>query len=81
MGWTRNQLTPEVIKAMSVKDRARYAPGVHASTYQEDENPPNKTGSLERKEQADFAFLVPFEWLPHRLARHPQEIDGHQGNP
>lgn len=55
MGWTRNQLTPEIIAAMSPEDKARYAPGVHASRYQEDQNPPNKTGSLERDEQKEFA--------------------------
>jgi hypothetical protein len=40
---------------MSPEDRARYAPGVHANTYAEDQNPPNKTCTLERTEQKDFA--------------------------
>lgn len=40
---------------MSPKDQKSYGPGIHASSYQEDENPPNKTGSLERVEQRDFA--------------------------
>ena len=55
MGWKQSDLTPEIIAAMNAEDRARYAPGVHASTYAEDQNPPNKTGSLERDEQGEFA--------------------------
>lgn len=55
MGWTRIKLTPEIIRCMNPADQNRYAPGMHASFYQEDENPPNKTGTLERVEQKDFA--------------------------
>jgi hypothetical protein len=55
MGWRPDQLTPEIIRCMSQEDRARYAPGIHASSYAEDPNPPNKTGALEREEQRQFA--------------------------
>jgi hypothetical protein len=51
----RSELTPEMLKLMSKEDQARYAPGIHASTYADDPNPPNKTGSLERDEQKAFA--------------------------
>jgi VRR-NUC domain len=55
MTMKKSMLTPAMAHLMSPEDRARYAPGIHASTYQEDQNPPNKTGSLERVEQRDFA--------------------------
>lgn len=44
-----------MVHLMSPEDQSRYAPGIHASTYQEDENPPIKTSTLERVEQKDFA--------------------------
>ena len=55
MTMKKSMLTSAMVHLMSPEDQSRYAPGIHASTYAEDENPPNKTGTLERKEQADFA--------------------------
>lgn len=67
----KEQLTPEMLAKMSKEDWARYAPGFHASTYAEDENPPNKTGTLERKEQREFAnYCHAHGYLPVWHATH-----------
>jgi hypothetical protein len=54
MGWTRKQLTPEIIGAMNADDRARYGPEVRPS-YEDDPHPPPVTDKLEREEQRQFA--------------------------
>lgn len=54
MGWTRKQLTPQIIAHMSPEDQAKYAPEVRPS-FEDDPHPPPVTDKLEREEQRQFA--------------------------
>jgi VRR-NUC domain len=54
MGWTRKELTPEILARMTPEDARMYSPGIHPP-YQDDHHPPVKTDSLERDEQRNFA--------------------------
>jgi hypothetical protein len=66
MGWTRKQLTAEMIAGMSPEDQIKYGPEIRSS-YEEDPHPPPVTDRLERDEQRQFAnwcllHLYPFVW-------------------
>jgi hypothetical protein len=66
MGWTRKQLTAEMIAGMSPEDQIKYGPEIRAS-YEEDPHPPPVTDKLEREEQRQFAswcllHLYAFVW-------------------
>lgn len=54
MGWTRNQLTPEIIAGMNPEDQLRYGHEVRPS-FEDDPHPPPVTDKLEREEQRQFA--------------------------
>jgi hypothetical protein len=56
MGWTRQQLTPEILRCMSPQDQATYGPGIHPD-YADDPHPPVKTDEPEKKIQHDFAAV------------------------
>jgi len=54
MGWTRQQLTPEIIARMSPEDQAKLGIEVRPS-FEDDPHPPFVTDKLEREEQRQFA--------------------------
>jgi hypothetical protein len=57
MGWTRKQLTPEIIARMSPEDQAKLGVEVPQArpSWEEDPHPPFVTDKLEREEQRLFA--------------------------
>lgn len=57
MGWTRKQLTPEVIRCMTPEDQAKLGVEVPQArpSWELDPHPPFVTDKLEREEQRQFA--------------------------
>jgi hypothetical protein len=54
MGFTRKELTPEMLRCMSPEDQKSYGPEPRPS-FEADPHPPPVTDKLEREEQRHFA--------------------------